>query len=80
MGWRQLLSNRSPHLHGQPQDGGAGMRCRQPLGPVAFREGNEVGDLLPLDINDLHQLARPGDESGAVPARNQNLPRLQIQS
>ena len=56
------------------------MRCRQPLGPVAFREGNEVGDLLPLDINDLHQLARPGDGSGAVPARNQDLLPLQIRS
>ena len=39
-----------------------------------------TGALLPLDINHLHQLARPGDESGAVPARNQDLLPLQIRS
>src|ERR1700730_4019605 len=46
----------------------------QPLGPVALRERDEVGDLLPLQVNDLHQLARPGGKGRAVPARNQDLP------
>ena len=50
----------------------------QPLGPVALRERDEVGDLLPLQVNDLHQLARPGGKGRAVPARNQELPPQKI--
>src|SRR5580700_2192647 len=50
----------------------------QPLGPVALRERDEVGDLLPLQVNDLHQLARPGGKGRTVPARNLELPPHKI--
>lgn len=45
----------------------------QPLGPVALREGDEVGDLLPLHVFDFHQLPGARDERRAVPARDQAL-------
>ena len=54
------------------------MGGRQPLGPVAFREGDEVGDLLAFNVDDLDQLAALRDESGAVATRDQDLPRTRV--
>src|SRR5579859_1390855 len=58
---------------GQPQQAGTGVRRRQPLGSVAFREGDEVCDLLPFKINDLHQLAGLRAEGRAMAGRNVDL-------
>src|SRR5437764_1406800 len=67
-----------PDDGGQPQQRGPGMGGGQPLGPVALRERDEVRDLLPLQVNDLHQMARPGGKGRAVAAGNQYLPPREI--
>jgi hypothetical protein len=60
-----------PDPDSQPQQRRPGVRGGKPLSPVALRERNEVCDLLPLNIDDLHQLAYPGDErrAGGRPGR-----------
>ncbi len=65
--------NLVPDLGGQPQHCRTGMRGRQPLGPVARRERDEVGDLLPLEVDDLNQLASTGNERRTVTAGNEDL-------